>query len=129
MAQYRELQAFAQFGSDLDETTQRQLNRGERVVEMLKQNQYSPMNVPDQIAVVYAASRGYLDELPIGKVKKFETDFLEHFNLQHPEFRQKVEEHGLLTDSLETVLDSAIRQFLKAHFEVEVATEEVDGSA
>jgi F-type H+-transporting ATPase subunit alpha len=78
LAQYRELEAFAQFGSDLDAATQRQLARGARLVEILKQPQYAPMPVEEQVAVIYAVTNGYLDDVDLKHIKKWERDFLEY---------------------------------------------------
>ncbi|TDJ05033.1 MAG: F0F1 ATP synthase subunit alpha, partial [Deltaproteobacteria bacterium] len=78
LAQYRELAAFTAFGSDLDEATQRQLNRGERLVELLKQGQYAPMEVTDQVLQLYAATKGYLDEVPVNKINEVATDLVDH---------------------------------------------------
>ena len=77
LAQYRELEAFAKFGSDLDKATLAQLTRGERMVEILKQNQYVPMSVEKQTEIIYAASKGHLDDLEISKVGSFESELLE----------------------------------------------------
>ena len=78
LAQYRELEAFAQFGSDLDAATQRQLARGARLVEILKQPQYAPMPVEEQVAVIYAVTNGFLDDVDLKHIKKWERDFLEY---------------------------------------------------
>ena len=78
LSQYRELAAFAQFGSDLDRATQARLTRGERTVEILKQSQYSPMPVEEQVVVIYAATNGYLDDLAVEQVRAFEKGFLEY---------------------------------------------------
>lgn len=83
LAQFRELEAFAQMGTELDAATQRQLDRGMRLVELLKQGQYVPMNVADQVIMIYAGTQGHLDKLPVNKVKEFEIKLLEHINLSH----------------------------------------------
>jgi F-type H+-transporting ATPase subunit alpha len=83
LAQYREMAAFAKFGSDLDITTQRQLARGERLTELLKQAQYSPLQVEEQVAVVYAGTRGYLDKVATADVRRFEAELLEHLHAKH----------------------------------------------
>jgi len=80
LAQYREVAAFAQFGSDLDPATQKQLNRGERLVELLKQNQYTPLHMTDQVLVVYAGTRGYLDNIPVKDINDFEKSLLAFFS-------------------------------------------------
>jgi F-type H+-transporting ATPase subunit alpha len=83
LAQYREMAAFAKFGSDLDATTQRQLARGERLTELLKQPQYSPLSVEEQVAVIYAGTRGYLDGIPTNQVRRFESELLAHLHAKH----------------------------------------------
>jgi len=83
LAQYREMAAFAKFGSDLDATTQRQLARGERLTELLKQPQYSPQSVEEQVAVIYAGTRGYLDKIAVSDVRRFETELLSHLHGKH----------------------------------------------
>src|SRR6185437_1542899 len=85
LAQYREMAAFAQFGSDLDATTQRLLNRGARLTELLKQPQFSPMKVEEQVVVIFAGTNGYLDKLELGQVHQFEQDLLTYLRGQHPE--------------------------------------------
>ena len=116
LAQYRELAAFAQFGSDLDKTTQAQLTRGERMVELLKQGQYQPLTVERQVAIVYAGTNGYLDDLPVTSVRAFEVglyDFLEkkYGDMLH-DLRAKYE----LTEAIEGRLKKAIEEF-KADFQ------------
>src|SRR5690606_35939366 len=83
LAQYRELAAFAQFGSDLDEATQRQLSRGARLVELLKQAQYSPMDVIDQSVSIFAATKGFFDSIPVDKIQAVEKDLMETMNSRH----------------------------------------------
>ncbi|AEN72244.1 ATP synthase subunit alpha [Rhodothermus marinus SG0.5JP17-172] len=100
LAQYRELEAFAKFGSDLDPATQRQLRRGERLVEVLKQGQYQPMPVEEQIAIIYVATQGLLDRLPVEKVRPFEREFLERLRLRHADKLKALAETGDLTDEL-----------------------------
>src|SRR5439155_17628903 len=85
MASYYELQAFAQFASDLDRATQAQLARGERIVEVLKQGQYSPMPMSQQVMIIFAVTNGYLDEVPIDKVKAYESGFHDFMREQYPE--------------------------------------------
>ncbi|MCH8558030.1 MAG: F0F1 ATP synthase subunit alpha [Balneolia bacterium] len=98
LAQYRELEAFAKFGSDLDATTQRQLSKGERSVELLKQNQYSPLAVEEQVAVLLANNEGVLSELPVGKVQEFEKSFLEALHLKHQAVLDELSATGKLSD-------------------------------
>jgi F-type H+-transporting ATPase subunit alpha len=90
LAQYREMAAFAKFGSDLDATTQRQLARGERLTELLKQPQYSPLSVEEQVAVVYAGTRGYLDRVPVNQVRRFESELLAHLHGKHQAILDKI---------------------------------------
>src|SRR6202789_2199263 len=90
LAQYRELAAFAKFGSDLDATTQRQLARGERLTELLKQPQYSPLSVEEQVAVIYAGTRGYLDGVAVNAVRRFETELLAHLHSKHQGLLDKI---------------------------------------
>lgn len=113
LAQYRELAAFAQFGSDLDKATQARLNRGERLVEILKQKQYTPMPVEEQVVVIYAASNGHLDDVPVGDVKKFEEGFLKF--LRNSNYKQSVldaiKSAGALNDDINAALGNAIKEF------------------
>ncbi len=109
LAQYRELQAFAQFGSDLDKATQDKLTRGERLVEILKQGQYRPFKVTDQVAIIYAGTSGALDDLPAERVSEFESAFLEYLNASHPEVADQIlEAKKGLTDETKAILDQAI---------------------
>jgi len=113
LAQFRELEAFSQFGSDLDQATRRQLNRGRRIVEILKQNQYSPLSVPDQIAIIFAATHGHLDDVPLDQISSFESDLLDHLNQHNPEYFKKLETDQAFSEELETILNSAIENFVK----------------
>jgi len=109
LAQYRELQAFAQFGSDLDKATQAKLTRGERLVEILKQGQYTPYKVTDQVAIIYAGTSGALDDIPAKKVGEFEAAYLEHLNSACPEVADQIlaAKKGI-PDEAEALLDQAI---------------------
>ncbi|OZC01887.1 F0F1 ATP synthase subunit alpha [Rubricoccus marinus] len=98
LAQYRELEAFAKFGSDLDPTTQRQLNRGARLVEVLKQPQYAPVPVEEQVAVVYAAGQGLADAVPVSRIKEWENDFREALRLKHRDTLDSLVASGKLSD-------------------------------
>jgi len=113
MAQYRELAAFAQFGSDLDKATQAKLNRGARLVELLKQPQYKPMPVQEQVSSMYAATRGFMDEVPVDKVRVFETQFLEFMRNSKPDVLASIKEKAKLDDDIEGKLKSAIAEFKK----------------
>ena len=111
LAQYRELAAFSQFASDLDKETKAQLDRGIRMVETLKQAQYSPLLVQEQVMVIYTAAKGYLVDIPVEKVVEFQTDFLKFMRTQHPEVAQKIIDQKKLDDALETELKNAIVEF------------------
>lgn len=115
LAQYRELAAFAQFGSDLDKATQHQLNRGEKMVEILKQDQYVPMSVELQIISIFAATRGYLDDIPTQKINAFEVELHKFVDASHPDLRQEILEKGKLDEELEGKLTKALEEF-KAGF-------------
>ena len=98
LAQYRELEAFAKFGSDLDPATQRQLNRGARLVEVLKQGQYEPVPVEEQVAIIYVAGQGLIDGVPVARVREFEREFREALRLKHADALASVRTSGQLTD-------------------------------
>src|SRR5205823_600668 len=104
LAAYRELEAFAQLGTELDTATQRQLDRGARMVELLKQGQYKPYNVTDQVVSIYAGTRGFLDDLPISKVQQFETGLLENVRSAHAAVWKELSEKKALDDALEAKL-------------------------
>ncbi len=111
LAQYREVQAFAQFGSDLDKATQNQLIRGERLTELLKQNQYSPLPVERQVVSIYAGTNGYLNDLPVNKVKAFEEGLLTYVADQYPEIYETITEKKILDDETIERLIKAITSF------------------
>ncbi len=111
LAQYRELEAFAQFGSDLDAATLRQLARGERTVEILKQPQYEPMPVEKQVAIIYALTNGLLDEIPVERVRQWEREFLPYLEGKHPELLTGIRETGLMGEEAEATLKQAIANF------------------
>ncbi len=113
LAQYRELAAFAQFGSDLDAATQKQLTRGARLVEILKQPQYSPLPVEKQIVIIYAGTNGYLDDLPLEKVKDFEEGLYRFIENNYPEIFTDIVEKKDLTDELKEKMNKAIEEFKK----------------
>jgi F-type H+-transporting ATPase subunit alpha len=110
-AQYRELEAFAQFASDLDAATQKQLARGQRIVEVLKQPQYRPTSVEDQILVIYAVTNGYLDDVPVDQIRDWETRFLEFVNASRPELRRSIRTKRALDDALTAEVRKAIEDF------------------
>ena len=111
LAQYRELEAFSQFGSELDAATQRQLARGARVVEVLKQGQYQPMAVERQIMIVFAVTNGYLDAIEASKVRAWEAAFLDFMAAQHPEIGEEIRTRKVLPDELGARLRKAIDEF------------------
>jgi len=115
LAQYREMAAFAQFGSDLDAATQRLLARGERLTELLKQPQFSPLQVEEQVVVIFAGTRGYLDPLPVSAVGRFEEDLLRHMRDEHNDILEKIRDEGKLSEDLEKKLKSTIDKFAE-HF-------------
>ncbi|HEY8496960.1 MAG TPA: F0F1 ATP synthase subunit alpha [Limnochordales bacterium] len=111
LSQYRELAAFAQFGSDLDKATQARLIRGERTVEILKQGQYQPMPVEEQVVVIYAATNGYLDDLPVESVRKWEAGFLNFMRVERSEILETIRTTGQLSEETENKLKQAIVEF------------------
>ena len=98
LAQYRELEAFAKFGSDLDPSTQRQLRRGERLVELLKQGQFTPVAVAEQIAIIYVGAQGLLDDIAMDDVKRFEAEFVKNLRVRCPEALADILDTGELSD-------------------------------
>ncbi|MBS4538323.1 F0F1 ATP synthase subunit alpha [Clostridium sp. D2Q-11] len=113
LAQYRELQSFAQFGSDLDKETQATLAQGERIMEILKQPQYQPVNVEHQTMILYAVTKKYLKDIPVDKIKEFETEFYKYMDNNHPEVGKSILENGNLEESAEKELKEAIEEFKK----------------
>jgi len=112
LAQYREVAAFAQFGSDLDAATQSLLNRGQRLTELLKQGQYVPMDIAEQVATVYAGVRGHLDKLDVTKVTAFEAGFVEHIRTAHQDLLAKITTDGKLTEETEATLKELVIAFV-----------------
>ncbi|CAO0792778.1 unnamed protein product [Mucor circinelloides] len=104
LAQYREVAAFAQFGSDLDASTQFLLNRGARLTELLKQPQYSPLSIQAQVPIIFAGVNGYLDKIPVNKVVDWEKDFISHVATQHSDILEEIRAKGVLSKELETKL-------------------------
>ena len=111
LAQYRELAAFAQFGSDLDKATKEQLDRGARMVETLKQPQYSPLAVADQVLVLFTAVRGFLADIPVERVVKFQEDFIKFMHANHADVGKKIAEQKKLDDGLEAEIKKCIEEF------------------
>ncbi|WIF96064.1 F0F1 ATP synthase subunit alpha [Caminicella sporogenes] len=113
LAQYRELAAFAQFGSELDKDTRERLAQGQRLMEILKQPQYTPMRVEDQVMIIYAAVNKYLREIEVEDIKKYEAEFLEFMRNNHPEIGKTIKETGNLEEDTENKLKVAIEEFNK----------------
>jgi F-type H+-transporting ATPase subunit alpha len=111
LAQYRELEAFAQFGSDLDAATQAQLNRGRRLVELLKQDQFAPMDVEKQILIIYAGSNGYLDEFGVDECGAFESELYKYFDVHHKDLLGSLATKGGLSDDVKAALKKALDEF------------------
>jgi len=113
LAQYRELAAFAQFGSDLDPATQKQLNRGRRLTEILKQPQYRPLPVAKQVAIIFAATNGYLDSVAVDKVHAYETELYRFLETQRPDVLTSIAEKKVLDDTIKPALQAALEEFGK----------------
>ncbi len=111
LAQYRELVTFAQFGTELDRASQRQLERGRRLTEILKQDQYVPLPVEKQILIIYAGNRGYLDEIEVSELRNYEKKFYEFFEEEHPQILRKIAEKKELDAELDKEISSAIKEF------------------
>ena len=111
LAQYRELAAFSQFGSELDEDTRNQLAQGERIKEILKQPQYKPMPVEKQVVIIYAATRKYLLDIEVDRILEFESGLFEYISTKYPEIFEKIREEKKLSDELEDALKKAITEF------------------
>jgi len=111
LAAFRELEAFAQLGTDLDPATQRQLDRGYRIVELLKQPQYNPYPIEEQIVSIYAGTQGYLDDLPVDKVSEFERLMLDYFRAKAPELLEAIKQTGELSGEVEEKLRRTIEDF------------------
>ena len=109
-AQFRELEAFAKFGSDLDAATQQQLGRGKRLRELLKQAQFSPLLLAEQVAIVYAGTKGFLDELPVEKVTEFVRELRDYLKTSKPEFITAIQNEKVMSESSEAILKDAIKQ-------------------
>lgn len=113
LAQYRELAAFAQFGSDLDKSTLRQLNRGRRMIEILKQDQYVPMPVEHQVAIIFAGTQGFLDSIPVERVKDYEREMLTWMDKHFPEYLREIRDKKDISGELEKKLKQALSEFEK----------------
>jgi F-type H+/Na+-transporting ATPase subunit alpha len=121
LAQYRELEAFAGFGSELDKASQAQLQRGARLVELLKQPQYSPIPVQEQVVALFAGTQGYLDDVPVGDVKRFEEGLIQYVKARNPDVLQHIAEQGDLPDSIEQTLRKAVEDFKQTFAPTEAA--------
>ena len=115
LAQYREMAAFAQFGSDLDASTQQLLNRGAKLTELLKQDQYSPMTVAEQVISVFTGVKGYLDDIEIGKIKQFENDIIEKIKSEKPEIIESILSSGKLEEDTEKLVVQIIEEYKKGN--------------
>ena len=113
LAQYREMAAFAQFGSDLDAATQRLLNRGARLTELLKQPQFAPLKTEEQVAVIFAGVNGYLDRLPVDQVNKFEQALLGHMRSEGADVLNAIRNEKQLTDPIRAALKTQVDTFAK----------------
>lgn len=111
LAQYRELEAFAQFGTDLDKATQARINRGQRTAEVLKQSQYQPLPVEKQVMIIYAAVNGYLDQVPVEQIGRFEEQFYGYIDQESPQLAKSIAETGALDESSEQALIEAIKEY------------------
>jgi F-type H+-transporting ATPase subunit alpha len=121
LAQYNELAAFAQFGSDLDKASQQQLARGERLVELLKQDQYKPMGFEQQVVAIFAGVNGFLDDIPTSQIRKFEGELLAHFNSKQAVLVKEVVEKKAIDDALKAKLCEAITAFKNQYKEANPA--------
>ena len=115
LAQYRELESFSQFGSDIDKDTKARLDHGRILMEILKQGQYHPMDVIDQVVSIYAASNGYMEDIPVAEVHEFEDDLLFHIRTNYPEIESDIRKSGKLSEDTEEVLIGAIKKFKEDH--------------
>jgi F-type H+-transporting ATPase subunit alpha len=113
LAQFREMAAFAQFGSDLDASTKRQLDRGERLVEVMKQGQYAPLPVEKQIIIIYAATNGHLDALPAAAVQRYERELYTFLDAKHAGVLTDIKDKRELTPELTAKIDAALGDFAK----------------
>ena len=114
LAQYREMAAFAQFGSDLDAATQKLLNRGAKLTELLKQNQYSPLTVAEQVISVFTGVKGYLDDVELSEIQKFETEILEKIKKEKKEIINSIQSTGKLEKESEESLVQIIQEYKKS---------------
>jgi len=111
LQQYRELLTFAQFGTELDKISQAQLDRGERLTEILKQNQYAPLPVEKQILIIYAGNRGFLDQFKVSQIRAYEKRLYEFFDTEHDEILTKLHERKQIDVALDEAIGSALTEF------------------
>jgi F-type H+-transporting ATPase subunit alpha len=111
LAQYRELAAFAQFGSDLDKATQAQLDRGVRLVELLKQPQFQPMSLGEQVTILFAGTRGFLDKYPVDKLKTYEPQLLNFVKTKYPEIMKEIDDKKIISSELEKKMKEVLTEF------------------
>jgi len=111
LAQYRELEAFAAFGSDLDKATQRQLTRGQRMVEILKQPQYQPLSMEKQVTILYAGTRGFLDALPVDVLAKYEAGLYKFIEERFPQVFKDLKEKKVISEDLDALMKKALTQY------------------
>jgi F-type H+-transporting ATPase subunit alpha len=121
LAQYRELAAFAQFGSDLDPLTQKQLNRGQRLTELLKQPQFHPLTWQQQVVVLFAGTQGYLDDLPVSDIRAFENGLYKYFEAAQTALMDDLTKKKSLDDDLRSKLHAALKEY-KENFKAELET-------
>ena len=117
LAQYREMAAFAQFGSDLDASTQKLLNRGSKLTELLKQDQYSPMTVAEQVVTIYAGVKGFLDSIEINQIRAFEKGLLDLVKNEHPQVLESIQKSGKIEEDIDKTLSEVITNYKKTNFE------------
>ncbi|HTU63867.1 MAG TPA: F0F1 ATP synthase subunit alpha, partial [Polyangiales bacterium] len=111
LAQFREMEAFAQFASDLDAATKKQLSRGQRLTEALKQGQFVPMDVVDQVVLIYAANKGYIDDLPLPVIRRYKIELLEYLKASHANLLQSISQKKALDADIEKTLQGALKSF------------------
>jgi len=111
MSQFREKEAFAQFGTELDKTTLQQLERGRRLVEILKQDQYKPMSVEDQVAIIFCGSNGLVDDIPIEDIRRFEEEFLNHIKDKAKDILTSIKDEKQITEKTEEKIKQVVKEF------------------
>jgi F-type H+-transporting ATPase subunit alpha len=121
LAQYRELEAFTKFGSELDKSTQNQLNRGQRLIEVLKQPQYSPLSAAEQVIIISVAGQGLIDDVPVERVQAFEKGFMEFVSQHYDHIRRTLLETRELTSDLSATIKEACAEYKKTFLAVEEA--------